>query len=77
MDHKDTAIFGPLTKDALARYQLKLGVIDSLSSPYAGVLGEKTKQAIVEDMLQRWQKTYTADFAEIQKIENEIAELSK
>lgn len=31
LDHKDTAIFGPLTKDALARYQLKLGVIDSLS----------------------------------------------
>jgi hypothetical protein len=28
-------------------------------------------------MVQRWQKSYTADFEEIQKIENEIAELSK
>ncbi len=77
LDHKDTAIFGPLTKDALAKYQLKLGVITSLSSPLAGVLSDKTRQAIVEDMFQRWQKTYTADFAEIQKIENEIADLSK
>lgn len=77
LDHKDTAIFGPLTKNALARYQLDLKVIDSLSSPYAGILWVKTKQAIVEDMVNRWQKNYTADFEEVQKIENEIAELSK
>ncbi|MFA6080173.1 MAG: peptidoglycan-binding protein [Candidatus Gracilibacteria bacterium] len=77
LDHKDTAIFGPLTKNALARYQLDLKVIDSISSQYAGVLGVKTKQAIVEDMVNRWQKTYTADFEAVQKIENEIVELSK
>jgi len=41
------------------------------------MLGAKTKQAIVEDMVTRWQKTYTADYEEVQKIENEIAELSK
>jgi hypothetical protein len=52
-------------------------VIDSLSSPYAGVLGVKTKAAIVENMVIRWQKTYTADYEAVQKIENEIAELSK
>ncbi len=61
----------------MARYQLDLKVIDSLTSAYAGVLGVKTKQAIVEDMVNRWQKTYTADYEQIQKIENEIAELSK
>lgn len=77
LDHKDTAIFWNLTKSALARYQMDLKVIDSLSSPYAGVLGAKTKQAIVEDMVSRWQKTYTADYEQVQKIENEIAELSK
>lgn len=77
LDHKDTAIFWNLTKSALARYQFDLKVIDSLTSPYAGVLGAKTKQAIVEDMVNRWQKTYTADYEEVQKIENEIAELSK
>jgi hypothetical protein len=31
----------------------------------------------VEDMVNRWQKTYTADFEAVQKIENEIVELSK
>lgn len=77
LDHKDTAIFWNLTKSALARYQLDLKVIDSLTSPYAGMLGAKTKQAIIEDMVTRWQKTYTADYEEVQKIENEIAELSK
>lgn len=66
-----------MTKSALAQYQLDLKVIDSLSSPFAGVFGSKTKQAIADDMFIRWQKTYTADFSEIQKIENEIAELSK
>ncbi|MEI6711821.1 MAG: hypothetical protein WCK88_06665 [bacterium] len=66
-----------MTKNALAQYQLDLKVIDSLSSPFAGVLGAKTKQAIANDMFVRWQKTYTADFAETQKIENEIADLSK
>lgn len=77
LDHKDTAIFWPLTKNSLARYQFDLKVIDSLTSPYAGVLGEKTKQAIVEDMIVRWQKSYTSDYEEVQKIENEITELSK
>ena len=77
LNHKDTAIFGSLTKTALAQYQLDLKVIDSLSSPYAGVLGVKTKQAIVDDMVNRWQKSYTADYEQVQKIENEIAELSK
>lgn len=77
LDHTDTAIFWPLTKNALARYQLDLDVIDGLSSQYAGVLWPKTKEAIVTNMVARWQKTYTDDFAEIQKIENEIAELSK
>lgn len=77
LNHKDTAIFWPLTKNSLAQYQLDLKVIDSLSSPFAGVLWEKTKQAIIDDMVNRWQKSYTADYEEVQKIENEINELSK
>jgi len=77
LDHKDTAIFWPLTKNALTRYQLDLKVINSLTASDAGILWAKTKEAIVADMVIRWGKTYTADFEKVQKIENEIAELSK
>lgn len=39
MEAKDTAIFGLATKGGLAAYQLDLGVIDRIDSPYAGILG--------------------------------------
>lgn len=75
LDHKDTAIFGPLTKDALAHYQLDLGMIDSLNSPYAGMLGNRTKSAIASDLFDRWAKVDVSGMDEIKRIENELAKL--
>lgn len=76
-NQKDTAIFGPVTKAALAKYQLDLKLIDSLSSPSAGVLGDKTREAIAADLYARWLKTDTTSNAQIDKLQKELDELKK
>jgi peptidoglycan hydrolase-like protein with peptidoglycan-binding domain/3D (Asp-Asp-Asp) domain-containing protein len=77
LDHKDTAIFGELTKAALIKYQLELKVIDSLTSPHAGVLGDKTRDAITIDLYNRWLLTDTGSEKEINRIQDEINALKK
>lgn len=77
LNNKDTAIFWKLTKSALAQYQMKLGVIDSLTSQYAGVLGEKTKDAIATDLFEAWVKTDTTGQEAITRIKAEIEALKK
>jgi peptidoglycan hydrolase-like protein with peptidoglycan-binding domain len=77
LDSKDTAIFGPKTKSALAKYQFDLKVIDSLSSQYAGVLGDKTREAIALDLYNRWLATDTGSAKEIDRIKAEIEALKK
>ena len=77
MEHKDTAIFGEITKASLAKYQLELQVIEALNSPYAGVLGDKTREAIAIDLYKRWLPTDTASNAEIERIQGEIDALRK
>lgn len=77
MDHKDTAIFGEITKMALAKYQFDLKVIDSLSSQYAGVLGNQTREAIAIDLYNRWLAADTASVTEVDRIKAEIEALKK
>lgn len=77
MTHKDTAIFGEITKGALAKYQFDLKVIDSLSSPSAGVLGDVTREAIAIDLYNRWIATDTASTKEVDRIQAEIDALKK
>lgn len=77
MDHKDTAIFGKLTKTSLAKYQLDLKVIDSLTSQYAGILWDKTREAIALDLYKRWLATDTGSMKEIDRITAEIEALKK
>ncbi len=77
MEHKDTAIFGELTKAALAKYQFELKVIDSLSSQYAGVLGDQTREAISIDLYNRWLASDTASTAEVDRIKGEIEALKR
>lgn len=74
---KDTAIFGTLTKTALAKYQLQLKVIDSLSSQYAGVFGDKTRAAIALDLYNRWLTKDTTGVEEIKEVDAEISALKK
>lgn len=77
LDHKDTAIFGELTKAALIKYQLELKVIDNAASPYAGVLGDQTREAIAIDLYNRWLLTDTGSEKEVIRIQDEIAALKK
>ena len=77
LDRKDTAIFGELTKSGLAKYQLELKVIDSLTSPNAGILGDKTREAIAIDLYNRWVATDTEGTKEIDRIQGEIDALKK
>lgn len=77
MTNKDTAIFGPITKAALAKYQLELKVIDSLSDPSAGVLGDKTREAIAIDLYNRWLKDDKITSAQVEKLQAELDELKK
>lgn len=56
---------------------MKLGVIDSLTSQYAGVLGEKTKDAIAADLFEAWVKTDTTGQEAITRIKAEIEALKK
>lgn len=77
MDHKDTAIFGALTKAALAKYQLDLKVIDSLSSQFAGVLGDQSREAIAIDLYNRWLAADTGSTREVDRIKGEIEALKK
>lgn len=50
MEHVDTAYFGPVTKDALADFQLAHDLIDSLWSEYAGLLGTRTREALSQEL---------------------------
>lgn len=77
MDHKDTAIFGELTRAALAKYQFDLKVIDSLSSQYAGVLWDQSREAIAIDLYNRWLATDVGSTAEVDRIRGEIEALKK
>ncbi len=77
LDHKDTAIFGELTKAALTKYQLELKVIDSTTSPYAGILGDQTREAIAIDLYNRWLLTDTGSEKEVNRIQDEISALRK
>jgi peptidoglycan hydrolase-like protein with peptidoglycan-binding domain len=77
LDRKDTAIFGELTRSGLAKYQLELKVIDSLTSPHAGILGDKTREAIAIDLYNRWLATDTAGTKEVDRIQSEIDALKK
>lgn len=77
LDRKDTAIFWELTKAALIKYQLELKVIDSPTSPHAGVLGDKTREAIAIDLYNRWLTTDTASTKEVDRIQGEIDALKK
>lgn len=77
MTVKDTAIFGEITKAALAKYQFDLKVIDTLSSPYAGVLGDQSREAIAIDLYNRWLATDTNSVKEVDRIKAEIEALKK
>lgn len=77
MTHKDTAIFGEITKAALAKYQFDLKVIDSVSSQYAGVLGDQSREAIAIDLYNRWLATDTGSTKEVDRIKGEIEALKK
>jgi len=76
-NQKDTAIFGSITKAALAKYQLSLKVIDSLTDSSAGVLGDKTREAIANDLYARWLKTDTTSNIAVDKAQKELDDLKK
>jgi len=48
---KDTAIFGKITRNALAQYQIDRKIITKLDRSEAGIIGEKTRLALTEDLL--------------------------
>ena len=75
LDHKDTAIFGPLTQQALAKYQLELGKIESIHSQYAGILGSVTRAAIIDDLTRRFEQSDTTYIDTMKEIQGEIQEL--
>lgn len=77
MTNKDTAIFGSITKAALAKYQLELKVIDSINDPSAGILGDKTREAIAIDLYNRWLKEDKATNAQVDKLQAQLDELKK
>gem|GEM_PF-3031435 len=44
-------------------------MIDSLSSQFAGILGDQTREAIAIDLYNRWVATDTASTVEIDRIQ--------
>ncbi len=77
MSNKDTAIFGPITKAALAKYQLELKVIDSVTAAGAGVMNDATREAIAIDLYNRWLKDDKTTSAQVDKIQAQLDELKK
>jgi len=53
LDTKDTAIFGPKTKEALIKFQLESEIISSKDSAWAGLYGPKTKQTLRKILLEK------------------------
>lgn len=49
-DHKDTAIFWDITKNALIEYQLKKGIIESSEVKEAGIYWPETKKEFIKDI---------------------------
>lgn len=52
-EHKDTAIFGDLTAQAIADFQLETWVINSLDEPGNGMFGPKTKSMLMEKLYEK------------------------
>ncbi len=77
MSTKDTAIFGSVTKAALIKYQLELKVIDSTTATGAGVVNDKTREAIAIDLYNRWLKDDKVTSAQVDKIQAQLDELKK
>ncbi|MCK9272078.1 peptidoglycan-binding protein [Candidatus Gracilibacteria bacterium] len=48
---KETAIFGPKTKESVINYQLKNGIIKSKNDSDAGIIGEKTQKSLQNDLV--------------------------
>jgi peptidoglycan hydrolase-like protein with peptidoglycan-binding domain len=76
-DRKDTAIFGTVTKAALAKYQFDLKVIPSITDKDAGVIGDKTREAIANDLYERWLKTDTKSNSEVDSLQKQLDALKK
>ncbi len=77
MTNKDTAIFGSITKAALIKYQIELKVIDSPTATGAGVINDKTREAIAIDLYNRWLKDDKTTNAQVDKIQAQLDELKK
>jgi len=50
---KDTAIYGQKTKSAVVQYQLDKQIVSASTSPQAGVVGPKTKEVLIGELLQK------------------------
>ena len=50
---KDTAVFGPKTKEALVQYQLDKKIISNSDSTQAGVFGPNTKNSLINDLVKQ------------------------
>ena len=52
-DHKDTAIFGNVTKDSIIHYQLERNIITSTDQQWAWVFGPKTQEQLQNDIAEK------------------------
>lgn len=51
LNAKSTAIYGPATKSAVAKFQKSTGLIIQTDDPHAGVLGQLTRAKLVDEIL--------------------------
>ncbi len=69
-NYKDTAIFGKLTKKALIQYQLDKKIIKSPNSIEAGYFGPKTRNALTNDLIQRYISKKIEENKDLAKLKN-------
>ncbi|MFK7780505.1 MAG: hypothetical protein QM490_05230 [Candidatus Gracilibacteria bacterium] len=55
-EQKDTAIYGPITKESIIAYQIDRKLISLNTDPGAGSIGPKTRDSLKEDLKERFLK---------------------
>ncbi|MDD3646567.1 MAG: peptidoglycan-binding protein [Candidatus Gracilibacteria bacterium] len=71
-EYKDTAIFGPVTMQALISYQLDKSIIENENDNGAGVYGPKTKESLTIDLKEKFLQEKLLENDELAELKIEI-----
>lgn len=71
-EHKDTAIFWPVTKKAIISYQLEKWIIENENETWAWICGPKTRDSLINDLKEKYLTEKLEENSELAELKIEI-----